>query len=88
MQTRKVVTVIPEKKQDIIQEDSAELKKKKVAGYARVSTELDEQQNSYNSQLDYYTNYINSRSDWEFAGMYSDEGITGQASKSEKVLLL
>ena len=42
MQTRKVVTVIPEKKQDIIQEDSAELKKKKVAGYARVSTELDE----------------------------------------------
>lgn len=84
MQTRKVVTVIPEKKQDIIQEDSAELKKKKVAGYARVSTELDEQQNSYNSQLDYYTNYINSRSDWEFAGMYSDEGITGTSIKKRE----
>lgn len=84
MQTKKVVTVIPEKKQDIIQDNSIELKKKKVAGYARVSTELDEQQNSYNSQLDYYTNYINSRSDWEFAGMYSDEGITGTSIKKRE----
>ena len=50
--------------------------KKKVAGYARVSTDLEEQQSSYEAQMDYYRNYITSRNDWEFVGMYSDEGIT------------
>ena len=50
--------------------------KKKVAGYARVSTDLEEQQSSYEAQMDYYRNYITSRNDWEFAGMYSDEGIS------------
>ncbi len=50
--------------------------KKKVAGYARVSTDLEEQQSSYEAQMDYYRTYITSRNDWEFVGMYSDEGIT------------
>ena len=50
--------------------------KRKVAGYARVSTDLEEQQSSYEAQMDYYRNYITSRSDWEFVGMYSDEGIS------------
>ena len=50
--------------------------KRKVAGYARVSTNNEEQQSSYEAQMDYYRSYITSRSDWEFAGMYSDEGIT------------
>lgn len=56
---------------------SAEKKiKKRVAGYARVSTDHDDQQISYQTQVDYYTNYINSRDDWEFVGMYTDEGIS------------
>jgi len=46
--------------------------KRKVAAYARVSTDLDEQLTSYEAQVNYYTNYIKSREDWEFVGMYSD----------------
>ena len=50
-------------------------------GYARVSTDHDEQQTSYEAQLDYYTNFIRSHSEWEFVGMYSDEGVTGTSTK-------
>lgn len=57
-------------------------KKRKVAGYARVSTEHEEQATSYEAQMDYYTNYITSRDDWEFVGMYSDEGITATNTKN------
>lgn len=56
-------------------------KKRRVCGYARVSTDHEDQQSSYEAQLDYYTAYIQSRDDWEFAGMYSDEGITGTSTK-------
>lgn len=51
--------------------------KRRVAAYARVSTDHEEQQGSYEAQVDYYTNYINGRDDWEFVSVYSDEGITG-----------
>ena len=50
--------------------------KRRVAGYARVSTDMEEQQTSYAAQCDYYTHYIKSHKDWIFAGLYSDEGIT------------
>lgn len=40
--------------------------KRKVAAYARVSTDRDEQLTSYEAQVDYYTNYIKGREDWEF----------------------
>jgi site-specific recombinase len=55
--------------------------RRRVAAYARVSTDLEEQQSSYQAQIDYYTGYITSRADWEFAGMYSDEGISGTSAK-------
>ena len=55
--------------------------KRKVAGYARVSTDHDEQLTSYEAQLDYYTTLIKGHEDWEFAGMYSDEGISGVSTK-------
>ena len=47
--------------------------KKRVAAYCRVSTLQDEQEESLKSQLQYYSNYIASHKDWEFAGIYSDE---------------
>lgn len=50
-------------------------KKRRVAGYARVSTDHEDQATSYEAQVDYYTNYIKGREDWEFAGIYTDEGI-------------
>ena len=53
--------------------------KRKVAGYARVSTDNEEQQTSYAAQVSYYTNYIKSRDDWEFVAVYTDEGISGKS---------
>ena len=57
------------------------VKKRRVAAYARVSTEKDEQQNSYEAQIEYYTRYIKGNPEWIFAGIYSDEGITGTSIK-------
>ena len=59
-------------------------KKRRVAAYARVSTDNEEQLTSYEAQIDYYTNYINGRDDWEFVGVYSDEGITGTNTKKRE----
>ena len=55
--------------------------KRKVAAYARVSTDHEEQQSSYEAQCDYYTNFIKARDDWEFVGIYSDEGISATSTK-------
>ncbi len=56
----------------------------KVAAYCRVSTEKDDQANSLENQKSYFENYINANSDWEFAGLYPDEGITGTCMKKRK----
>lgn len=52
-------------------------KKRRVAGYARVSTDKDEQYTSYEAQVDYYTQFIRRHADWEFVKVYTDEGISG-----------
>lgn len=52
------------------------VRKRKTAGYARVSTDSEEQATSYAAQVDYYTRYINANPEWEFVGIYSDDGIT------------
>ena len=56
--------------------------RKRVAAYARVSTEQDAQQNSYEAQINYYKGYIQSKPDWEFVDVYSDEGISGTSYKN------
>ena len=58
--------------------------KRKVAAYARVSTNSDEQFSSYEAQISYYTNYIRSRDDWKFVKMYTDEGISGCSTKKRE----
>lgn len=58
--------------------------KRKVAAYARVSTDHEEQQSSYEAQCDYYTKFIQKRDDWEFAGIYADEGVTGTSVKKRE----
>jgi DNA invertase Pin-like site-specific DNA recombinase len=55
--------------------------KKKVAAYARVSTDNDEQLSSFDAQMDYYTRHIKSNSDWEFVKVYTDEGISATSTK-------
>ena len=54
--------------------------KLRVAAYARVSTDEAEQLNSYNTQCDYYTSYILGMPEWEFVGLFSDDGITGTSA--------
>ena len=56
-------------------------RKRRVAGYGRVSTDKDEQFTSYEAQIDYYTRFIQSNPDWEFVRVYSDEGISGLNTK-------
>lgn len=58
--------------------------KEKVCAYARVSTENDEQEDSFENQCKHFTDLINSRPDWEFVGIYADQGITGTKASSRK----
>lgn len=58
-----------------------QVEKRKVAAYARVSTDSDEQFTSYAAQIDYYTQFIKARDDWSFVSVYTDEGITGTNTK-------
>ena len=59
-------------------------KRRKVAGYARVSTDSDEQFTSYEAQVDYYTQFIESNPEWELVEIYTDEGISGLSSKNRE----
>ena len=77
----KKVTTIPATLNYFTSEITISPKKRRVAGYARVSTDNEDQLTSYEAQIDYYTNYIKSRNDWEFAGIYTDEGISGTSTK-------
>ena len=73
----KNVTTIPATRNRFTADPISSRKKRKVAGYARVSTDMEDQQTSYAAQCDYYTSFIQSREDWEFVGLYSDDGISG-----------
>ena len=57
--------------------------KPRVAAYCRVSTTLEEQEESYEEQVRYYTAYIKANEDWEFAGIYSDEMSGTKTSNRE-----
>ena len=48
-----------------------------VASYCRVSTDKDDQANSFESQQRYFKEYIDRQPDWELYRVYADEGITG-----------
>ena len=50
--------------------------KLRVAAYCRVSTEQEEQQTSIENQITYYEDLIRSNPEWEYAGVFSDDGIS------------
>ena len=77
----KTVTKIPPKRNPLTFAPLEKVEKRRVAAYARVSTDSDEQKTSYDAQVDYYTKYIKERSDWEFVGIYTDEGISATNTK-------
>lgn len=55
-----------------------------MAAYCRVSTDQEEQLSSYENQVSYYTNYISNNPQYELAGIYADEGISGTNTKKRK----
>ena len=76
----KKVIVIPAR-ENRNSENGQEKNKRRVAAYARVSTNKESQQTSYEAQVQYYTEYIEKRADWSFAGMYAEEGVTGTSTR-------
>ena len=78
------VIKIPARSSKTVSATGTPKNKRRVAGYARVSTDRDEQMTSYETQLAYYTEYITANDEWEFVGMYSDEGISGTSIKRRK----
>lgn len=58
--------------------------KRRVAAYARVSTDSDDQENSFDAQKTFYERYIKENPLWEFVGIYADEGISGTSTKGRK----
>ncbi|MCM1060079.1 MAG: recombinase family protein [Eubacterium sp.] len=77
------IVVIPPKSREEIQRTT----RLKVAAYCRVSTNQEEQENSYEAQIGYYTEKINKNSNWQIAGIYADEGITGTQAKKRPEFL-
>ena len=75
------VTVIPSTINPLTHLSKVTMQKRRVAGYARVSTDSDEQFTSYEAQVDYYTRYIKHNPEWEFVKVYTDEGISGTNTK-------
>ena len=80
----KNVTVIPQRMRPITQMPLHAGRRRRVAAYARVSTDSEEQQTSYEAQVDYYTRYIHAKEEtdnWEFVQVYTDEGISATNTK-------
>lgn len=78
------VMVIPAKKQvgNSVRQDTKP--KLRVASYCRVSTDSDEQATSYEAQVSHYTEYIQKNPEWEFAGIFADDGISGTNTKKRE----
>lgn len=70
------ITVIPANRAIGSRGRSRKIRKTRVAAYCRVSTEFEEQESSYETQVSHYTSYIENHPDWELAGIYADDGIS------------
>ena len=68
----------------IEKKDTRPVKRTRVAAYARVSGGKETQLHSLSSQISYYNSYIGSRGDWELAGIYADESLTGTKENRPK----
>ena len=75
------VTVIPANPTGGSNAASGGGRKTRVAAYCRVSTDHEEQEGSFKNQVDYYTKLIAGKPDWELAGIFADDGISGTGTK-------
>ncbi len=78
--TKKNVSIIPGKMEHGKKVD-AEQKILRVAAYCRVSTQLEQQESSFEAQKNYYTEKITNNPNWKLAGIYADDGISGTDMK-------
>ncbi len=80
------VQVIPARRQvgSNARNKQEEKPKLRVAAYCRVSTDSDEQATSYETQVSHYTEYIEKNPEWELAGIYADDGISGTNTKKRE----
>lgn len=77
--TKTIEVIMPVKASSPLSETKKN--KLRVAAYARVSTDEDDQENSFRAQIDEYTQRITTNPEWEFIGMFADKGITGTQAK-------
>ena len=73
---RKVTAICPIRKRRESTAEKEKVKKLRVAAYCRVSTETEEQNSSYEVQVAHYTDFIKKNAEWEFAGIFADDGIS------------
>lgn len=84
MATNRSVTVIPARTRVGNNVKTVSRPKLRVAAYCRVSTDSEEQASSYEVQIEHYTNYIKNNPEWELAGIFADDGITGTNTKKRE----
>ena len=75
------VRVIPSTINPITLSPLGQISRRKVAAYARVSTDDEEQATSYETQVKHYTEFIQKKPEWEFVKVYADDGISGTSTK-------
>ena len=78
------VMIIPARRQVGNTVKAADKPKLRVAAYCRVSTDSDEQATSYETQIEHYTEYISKNPDWQLAGIFADDGISGTNTKKRE----
>ncbi len=77
---RRVVQTLPQMfVETVVDEESSKIA---VAAYARVSTEKEEQEDSFERQVEHYTQMINAKPEWRLVKIYADPGISG--TRAEK----
>ena len=79
---RRVVQTLPQMFIEMAADE--ESSKIPVAAYARVSTEKDEQEDSFERQVEHYTQLINAKPEWRLVRIYADPGISAPEPKSDR----
>ena len=74
------VTAIPARVQRYATEHMLQTNRPRVAAYARVSTDQEEQETSFEAQCDYYSKLIRGNPAWEYAGLYTDDGVSATST--------
>ena len=76
------IRIIPAKGRTARTEENPDGEKKRIAVYARVSTDSEMQSSSYDLQVEHYRDYVNNNPNWILVDIYADEGISGTSTKN------